>query len=97
MKKTPLQTFVIDGDRVEALYNEEVGMDVRIAGKIRRAEKISDVKFDAASQKWIAVDRRTRKIIARDKSRKRCVQKEHAYYEREITRGRIPWPTKKSR
>lgn len=83
------QSFIIEGDRVEALYNEEV--DVRLLGEIIRAEKISDIRFDPERQEWTAVDRKTGRTIARDRSRSECVRKEHAFYEREISEGRIPW------
>lgn len=49
------------------------------------------MKFDLRRQEWIAVDRRTGKVIARDKSRKACVQKEHDHYEKNIARGNYPW------
>ena len=85
------QTFIIDGDKVECLYTEVEGLDVRKLGRIKKAKKISDVKFHAGEQQWHAIDRKTGKIIARDPSRSECVRKEHQYYEREIAEGRIPW------
>jgi len=85
------QTFVIEGDVVKCLYNEAQDVDVRKLGDIVRAEKISDVRFDTKTQTWIAVDRKTGKTIARDRSRKKCVEKEHAFYEGMIAAGKPPW------
>ena len=91
MKKVKrCHSIAIEGDVVHALY-QEGPVDVREIGAITKAEKISDVKFDPRLQSWTAVDRKTGKVIARDRSRKTCVEKEHAYYEREIARGRAPW------
>lgn len=85
------QTFIIDGDHIESLYSEVKGVDVRKLGTIKKAKKISDVKFNPKTQKWEAIDRKTKKVIAKDKSRSECVRKEHVYYEREIANGQIPW------
>lgn len=84
------QTLVFDGDTVKAMYSEG-GFDVRRLGPITHARKVSDVKFEPKSQEWVAIDRKSKKVIARDKSRKGCVKKEHAHYEKEIARGKPPW------
>ncbi len=85
------QTFEISGDTVKCLYNESRDVDVRDLGEIVKARKISDVKFDPKTQTWTAIDRKSKKVIARDKSRKTCVEKEHAYYEKKIAGGKPPW------
>jgi hypothetical protein len=84
------QSFVIDGANVKALYSEE-GLDVRSLGQLRQARKISDVRFNPKLQLWQAIDRRTRKVIASDRSRKGCVRKEHQHYDRDISKGKFPW------
>lgn len=89
MKTT--QTLVISGDGVKAMYSEAGLFDVRKIGEIKRAKKVSDVKFDASTQKWVAIDRKSRKVVAMDRSRKVCVQKEHAHYEKLIAKGKYPW------
>lgn len=89
MKTT--QTLVIEGDTVKAMYIEGACIDIREVGTIDLAKKVSDVKFDAKSQEWIAVDRKTRRVVARDPSRAGCVTKEHAYYEARIISGKYPW------
>ncbi len=65
-------------------------MDVREVGDIIASDKISDVKFNTKTQLWEAIDRKTLKVVATDRSRTGCVRKEHAYYESEIAQGRIP-------
>jgi len=77
-----------NGD-VNCMYSEETG--AHFHGTVKEAEKVSDVKFDSASQEWVALDRKTKEVIARDPSRKACVQKEHAYYENKIADGDFPW------
>lgn len=90
MKQT--QTIVIDarGD-VKAMYSEGTRSMVRRLGTITRAKKVSDVEFDPKTQTWVAIDRKSRKVVARDESRKACVREEHAHYEKEISKGRPPW------
>jgi hypothetical protein len=90
LKSKETQTFVIEDGVVRCMYTEG-GIDVSGLGRIRKAKKVSDVKFDAKTQTWVAVDRRTRKIVARDASRKECVRKEHQHYDRGISKGKLPW------
>lgn len=89
-----VQTLVIEGDQINALYTEKIGLDVRQMGRITKAEKISDVKFNPKTQRWEAIDRKTKKVVATDKSRTGCVEKEHAYYDRRIAKGKYPWSRK---
>lgn len=85
------QTIVIDGDTVCAMYSEDSFFDVRDIGIIEEAKKVSDVIFNAKKQRWEAIDRKTRRVVAHDPSRKGCVSKEHAYYEARISAGKYPW------
>lgn len=91
MGKPRVRSFVIEEGVVTCLYADE---DRKILGKVGRttkAEKISDVRFNAKAQKWEAVDRKTRKVIATHVTRAGCVRGEHDYYEELISRGVIPW------
>lgn len=90
-RRRAIQTLVIEGDRVRAMYSETAPINTRTLGPIVQAKKVSDVRFNSAKQRWEAVDRRTKRVVAHDPSRAGCVQKEHAYYERGIRRGRYPW------
>ena len=86
-----VRSFVIENGTVTCLYSDE---DRKILGKVGRttkAEKISDVRFNARTQKWEAVDRKTKKVIATHATRAGCVRGEHEYYEGLISRGIIPW------
>jgi hypothetical protein len=85
-------TLVIDGSgNVRSMYSEETALLLEKLGPIQSAKKVSDVKFDPKTQTWVAIDRKSRKVVARDVSRKGCVRKEHAHYEKEIARGKPPW------
>jgi hypothetical protein len=91
MKKRTQTLVIDDSGNVKAMYSEETGSMLRSSGTIVRAKKVSDVKFDPKTQAWVAIDRKSRKVVARDASRKECVRKEHAHYEKEIARGNPPW------
>lgn len=91
MARRAVQTIVISGDTVRAMYTEDDEIDVRSFGTITIAKKVSDVKFNPKRQLWEAIDRKTKKVVASDPSRPGCVKKEHAYYERRILAGKYPW------
>ena len=86
-----VRSYVIEGGTVTCMYSDEDRALLGKTGKIIRAEKISDLRFNPTRQKWEAVDRKTKKVIASDATRKGCVRKEHDHYERMIARGVIPW------
>jgi hypothetical protein len=90
-RKRETQTLVIEGGTVKAMYTETGPIDVRMLGDIKKAKKVSDVKFDPKMQSWVAIDRKSKKVVAKDRSRAGCVLKEHAHYEKEISRGKPPW------
>lgn len=88
-----VQTFIIskkDGS-IKALYVEGARFDMRKIGRILKARKISDVKFNEKTQLWEAVDRKSGKVIASARTRKGCVEAEHLHYEKQISKGKYPW------
>lgn len=86
------RSYVVDAKgNISCLYYDGDRSLFRMMGRMVRAKKISDVRFSPDKQRWEAVDRKTRKVIAFDAARKRCVEKEHDFYERMIARGVIPW------
>lgn len=91
MAKRKVMSFVLSGSTVSGLYDDDKVETLKMLGGIDRAEKISDIRFNPKGQKWEVVDRKTGKVVATDRSRKKAVQKEHDFYERMISRGRIPW------
>ena len=91
MPKRLVGTAVISGDILRKMYEEAPsGIDLRKFGEIQRCVKVSDVVFNVYDQEWIAVDRVTKKIVARDETRKGCVRKEHVYYSKRVSRSRFP-------
>lgn len=89
-KSVTTQSFVIQGSTIRSMYLESGGVDVRTLGPIQ-ATKVSDVKFNQKSQLWEAIDRKSKKVVARHKSRKKCVQLEHQHYDLGISKGKYPW------
>jgi len=90
-KRRLIQALVLRGDSIYCMYTEKPGIDVRKYGDVKRAVKVSDVVFNAKKQRWEAIDRKTKKIVAKNKSRAECVAAEHAHYVLMIAEGRFPW------
>lgn len=93
-KKQSTQTFVIQGSTVRSMYLESGGVDIRSLGPIKEAKKVSDVKFNQRTQKWEAIDRRSKRVVVSHRSRKTCVRLEHQHYDRGISQGKCPWKLK---
>lgn len=71
------ESIIFDGEQAEGLYSD--GVPFSCLGK-PQIERYSNVEFNNSTGKWEAELAATGEIIATDKSREACIERERQYF-----------------